>query len=168
VKWLRKVGLYLGHVATALIGTAIIASPMWKLHRPRSVSGALWQDIVTGFVCAAFLRLIATKISRERLGVWVWVAIVPFFILHIVSTLAGGSADSVLAPAHDIWARIFGFDCIDERYVGQCGNFFEFTVPLVRTVAYSLGAVIGFQAFVPSPQGETASSPGREPGVSEH
>jgi hypothetical protein len=158
MKLLRNIGLYLGHLLTALIGTAIITSPIWKLHRPSTVYGCLWQEIITGFTCAGLLGLTAARISKSRMGAWVWVAGTSFFMLHVISTLSNGSQGSVLAAVPSMWARIFGFDCLNERYVGRCWNFFKFTVPLVRTVAYSLGAFIASRAFAAGPQGHDVSA----------
>jgi hypothetical protein len=140
VKWLRNVGLYLGHLLTALIGTAFFTTAISRLHHPTTVLQALWQETIVGFICAGLLGFAASKISSARLALWVWLAVAPFFMFHVLSTLFHGSQISVLTKNEDLWSRIFGFDCLAEHYVGRCLDFFEFTVPMDRTAAYSLGA----------------------------
>ncbi len=86
---------------------------------------------------------------------WVWVAVAPFFLFHVASVLSVEHHGSVLAEAHGVWAQIFGFECVDESSVGYCRNFFAYTVPFVRVLAYSTGSVVGTRLFTASPKGES-------------
>ena len=159
MKLLRNIGLYVGHLLTALIGTAIFVTAIVKLHRPTSVLAVLRREVVAGFICAAILGFIASKIAKNSVGVWVWAAIAPFFVFHALSTVFVGSQTSVLGAPRSLWAAIFGFDCLDARYAGQCRNFFALTVPMVRTVAYSLGACLGVHLLVFDTEGNTGPLP---------
>lgn len=143
MKLIRNVGLYLGHLLTALIGTAIVTTPLWKIHRSTSVAGVLWQEVIMSICCAGLIGFGAYMGWRSKVGAWIWIVPTAWFAFHALSVVSLKQSQSVLAQTGGLWAQIFGFDCTDQAAVTYCRNFFEFTVAFVRSLAYSLGTLVG-------------------------
>jgi hypothetical protein len=144
MRLIRNVGLYLGHLLNALIGTAIVTTPIWKFNHPASVAGILWQETIISICCAALIGFGVYMWRRSKIGAWIWTLPTVWFAFHALSVLSLAHSQSVLVPTGGLWPQIFGFDCTDKAAVTYCRNFFEFTVAFVRSVAYSLGTVGGF------------------------
>ena len=156
LKLLRRAGIFLGHLLVALIGTAVLSTEIVKAHRPASVAGILWEEFIVSICCAGLIGFGMYRTWRSKTGAWVWTLPTAFFAFHAFSVLSLAHGQSVLAETRGVWSQIFGFNCIDQIAVTHCRDFFEFTVAFIRSVAYSLGSLVGiyFANPIPSPIGK--------------
>ena len=147
MRLIRNIGLYLGHMLTALIGTAILSTPIEKMSRSTSVAGILWKELILSIVCAGLIGFLVYRTWRSRIGIWVWILPAGWLALHILSSLT--HPHSALTQSGGLWAQIFGFDCIERLAETRCRDFFLFTVPFIRSISYSLGTLVGIRLVRP-------------------
>ncbi len=139
MKLLRNIGLYLGHLLTAVFGTAILTIGLGKLFHPASIVGVIWKEWILDILLAGLLGILAYRISRSRLGLLVWILPAIWFglrLLFIVPVVHGSHGQLSL------WYETSGQDCVHRITDYGCANFFVFTVPLLRSVAYAVGTLL--------------------------
>jgi hypothetical protein len=126
---------FFANVAGAVLGTAIIESPIslslkMVTHSPASFVIREW--ICSG-ILAALLGALAQRRWTSSTARWVWVGGVMWFLL-------GGAGHQT----GDAWRVFSGIACAEHRGF-PCTVFWAFTVPLIRTVAYSTAALISLR-----------------------
>ncbi len=156
MKLLRDIGLYLGHLLTAVFGTAILTIGLGRLFHPAAIIGVLWKEWILDILLAGLLGILASRISRSRLALWVWILPAVWFGLRLLS---------IVPVIHSrqgqisLWYEISGQDCVHRITDYGCVNFFTFTIPLLRSAAYSLGASIAL-VFHRAHEAKLSSAPG--------
>lgn len=168
MKLVRNVGLYLGHLATAVIGTAILSTGFAKLFHPTTVIGVIWKQWMLDIALAGLLGLLAYRISRSRLGAWVWVLPTIWFGLRVLSLVPTVHIMGTHPNNPSLWYEISGQDCVNRISDSGCINFFAFTIPFIRSVAYSIATLIAARlmkaepsSLVEAPSEERTASSGR-------
>ena len=145
MKLLRSIGLYLGHLLTALIGTAILRFPLEKILRQRSISGVIWREWILSIVCAGLIGFLTYRTWRSKIGMWVWALPTAWFGFGVLMLLGTIHAQSALSPNHGLWYEISGQSCAAGMVEIGCRVFFLCTIPLLRSTGYSVGTLIGWR-----------------------
>ncbi len=155
---LRKFVFFLiVNVVIAVLGTAIPETIVGKLlFRPHSLSGVLWKAWTLNIVCAGCLGLAVHRIWKTSAAKWTWVLPSLWFLIRIVPALLSTTNQSVFAANNGTWFQFSGLGCGNGIRPLECKNFFLFTIPFVRAVAYSLGS--GISGWMDSRTTNTASS----------
>jgi hypothetical protein len=145
MKLIRNIGLYLGHLLTAVFGTAILSTGFGRLFHPTSIMGVIWKEWILDILLAGLLGILAYRISRSKVAVWIWILPTVWLglrLLSLVSTL-GGRGQTAL------WYEVSGGDCVHGIRDMGCANFFLFAIPFIRLLAYSIGALTAMQFAQP-------------------
>ena len=139
---LRKVGVFLGHLLVAWLGTAILTAPIAMAYHPASVAGVLWRELILSVFGGGLIGFGMYRTWRSKIGLWSWTLPTVLFAFHALSVWLINS-QSALVPTSGLWYRMFGFNCVNQVSGMRCVPFFIFTIPLVRALAYSLGTLVG-------------------------
>ena len=162
MRLLRNIALYCGHLFVAVIGTAIITVSLGKLLHARSISGTIAKEWVLSIVCAAVVGLLMYRTWRWRPAIWAWIVPAVWFLFGFLMILPMAHRQSVLWTGGGVWYEVSGSACVNGVRDRGCMMFFLFTIPFIRSVAYSLGTVAGFGLFAGHNQLNTKSEPAAE------
>ena len=137
VRSLKFVAALVVHTASAVIGTAVLESEIWRLFPSHSLAGVLWKEWLLGFACSGIIGFFVWR-AWSSAATWAWLLPGLWFLLGLIllhnpnsGAFAGGT----------LWDRLSGIACNNKSPVG-CRSFFAFTVPFIRGVSYSLGAYV--------------------------
>lgn len=134
-------GILILHTLVALIGTAILENTVWTVFRPQSLSAFLWKEWILSLLCAALVGFLMWRTWRGSAAMWVWLLTGSWFVLRFVLSLPASHGSSVLAGG-GLWDQFSGSACDGGIRTVGCRNFFVFTIPFARGVAYSVGALL--------------------------
>jgi hypothetical protein len=133
-KILGGAGAFVLNLVAAILGTAVIASPIWSwLSHARSVSAIEEREWLLSATIAALLGFFVCQRWPMRIAAWVWTLPVAWFALGFLAYQAPRSALLSSRSEH-----FFAPNCLN--YTSRCRDFIVFTIPAVRAAAYSLGA----------------------------
>lgn len=144
VQSIKNVAILLGHTVVAVIGTALVTDVLWKLFRTHSVGGVIRKELILSFICSSAIGFLMYGMCRSRLGIWAWVLPTMWFALGMLSLL----------PSGGLWDQLSGADCVNGP--NACRYFFLFTVPFVRSIAYSVGTLVGLRVLPTRTSNEAA------------
>jgi hypothetical protein len=99
----------------------------------------IWKEWILDILLAGLLGILAYRISRSKVAVWIWILPMVWFglrLLSLVPTLGGRGQPG-------LWYEVSGEDCVHGMTDMGCANFFLFTIPFIRSLAYSFGTLIG-------------------------
>jgi len=139
LKGLRFCGALILHTIVALFGTAVLETAIGKAFRPHSLAAVLWKEWTLSLLCAGFIGFFMWRTWRLGAATWVWVLPGVWFGLRFVLALFASHSPSALVGG-GLWGQFSGAACDGGLRVLGCRNFFVFTIPFVRGVAYSVGA----------------------------
>jgi hypothetical protein len=149
IKALRTVGVFIAHLIAAILGTAMVESPLWAvLGRPRSLAGIEAKTWATSLAIATLLGFYICKFRPGKSATWVWLIPGTIFALRVVlygSRPTGSLAKHFLAP-----------NCIDNPR--ECQDFLVFTISAARAFAYSAGAWASMRLQNSVPKTDTATT----------
>lgn len=163
MKLLRNIGLYLGHLLTAVVGTAILTTPLERLFRGRTITGVVIREWILGIVCAGVIGFLIHRTWRSRIGLWIWILAALWFACGLLLRVPSANSQSVFSPGGGIWFEMSGLACHGGLSEMGCRNFFLFTIPLLRAVGYALGTLVGIHLLSRRPD-ETSSAADGSPG----
>jgi hypothetical protein len=147
---LKRTGIFLGHIVVAVFGTAVLSVPIEKAHRAASIESWIGREVVLSVVCAGVIGFGMGRTWKSAIGLWTWTLPTAIFSLRAMSIVTFSHSGSVLLASGGFWPRIFGVDCLHQVPVARClAGFFLLTIPFLRSVAYSLGTLIGMRFAVP-------------------
>ncbi len=118
----------------AVFGTAAVDAIFSRLYRPHSGTTAIVKAWSLDSTVAAVLGLILRYSRKDRMGTWAW--LIPTTILICKALSYTSSFDA-------FFAHFSGRDCGIELQGISCTDFFIFTIPFIRGVAYSLASRLG-------------------------
>lgn len=122
-------GLLLLNVVVAVIGTAVLEATLGRIIPAHTVTAIFWKEIAVSVACATLVGFGMWRTWRSEAAKWTWVVPLLWFAFGL-SVFAG----------HGIWGPLsFGSA---NNVAAEIRSFFLFTIPLVRAVAYSVGAYI--------------------------
>ena len=128
-------GLLLINVVVAIIGTAILETSIGRLFPAHSVVTVLWKEWILSLTCAASIGFWMWHRWRSDAAKWTWVLPAVWFGVKFLLAIGSGA----------VGFQFFGTGWADGNRLARW-NFSLFTIPVVRGVAYSLGAYLA--AFV--------------------
>jgi hypothetical protein len=132
LSYLKFVGSLLINLAAAVIGTVILDAEVRKLIPTYTVAGVIWKEIILSIVCAAFIGFFMWRTWRSSAAKWIWVLAAPWFVFGYLT----------IARSANVWGRLSGLSSESVLSAPDVRTFFAFTIPLIRAIAYSLGAYI--------------------------
>ena len=130
---LRFCGLLLLNAAVALFGSAIFETTVGKLIPAHSLNAVLWKQWTLSIMCAAFIGFGMWWRWRSSAVKWTWVLTSVWFAFRFLP--------AAIASGH-LWFQFSGTGCGESVGPLECLNFFVFTIPFIRGIAYSLGAYV--------------------------
>jgi hypothetical protein len=131
---LKSLGLLVVNTVVAVIGTAILTTAFGKVFHGHSLSAILWREYVLSISCAAFIGFGMWRTWRSHLAFWTWVLPILWFAAKFLLAIRTGS----------LLFQFSGEACVEGVRPIGCINWFVFTIPLIRSVSYSLGAYASF------------------------
>src|SRR5579872_314619 len=140
VRSLKFSGLVLVNLAIAVIGTAILETGVWRMLPTSTVGAIVWKEITLSIVCAAFIGFFMWRTWRSSAAKWTWIPAALWFAFGYLSIAGNGGA----------WGRLSGFSSGSVLAVPDVRTFLAFTVPLIRTFSYSVGASISSVVYRPT------------------
>jgi hypothetical protein len=134
----RVAGGFTLNLLIAVVGTTAVESPIWsawsQIFRAQSMTTRDMREWLLSLAIAALLGFFIGK-RRPSTAIWVWTMPVLFFGLGALVYSAKPST-SVLTDI-SFAEHFFHPNCFAKRF--ECRDFYIFTIPAVRTVAYSCG-----------------------------
>lgn len=126
----RRCAAFLANVLAAFIGTTVLESPISPLVKvfAHSAASMVIREWICSIALAALIGFSAQRRWKTNSARWIWVAGVLW--------LAFG-----LTQFGDPWLTFSGIRCAEFRGY-PCIAFWNFTVPLIRTIAYSIAAFL--------------------------
>ena len=130
LKALKFFGLLVVNIVVALIGTAILTTGIGKVFHGHSLGAILWMEWSLSIGCAAFIGVGMWRTWHSHVAYWTWVRPTLWFGVKFLLAIGKGS----------LLFQFSGGACVEGvRSIG-CINWFVFTLPLIRSIFYSLGA----------------------------
>ena len=126
---LRFFGLMLLNVLVAVVGTAVLDTPISRTIPPHTILAVFWKETTLSLICATLIGFGMWRTWRSQAAKWTWVLPLFWFAFGLLAVAGHG----VMGP---LWVRSGG------DVAAQMRSFFAFTIPLIRAVAYSVGAYI--------------------------
>ena len=136
---LRAAGNFLLNLTIAILGTTAVESAIWSIvSQVFPVHSEPARAMREWFLSVTVAALLGFFIGRRRssTAIWVWTLPVVFFGLGVLLYCARPS-ESVLVGGN-FAEHFFSPNCLAKRF--ECRDFYLFTVPAIRAVAYSCGA----------------------------
>jgi len=124
------------NVIISLIGTALLDTALRRTIPSHSVAAILWKEAILSIICATGIGFSVWRVWRNSAAKWTWVLPAAWFIVGLLATAGRG----------DLFGRMFGFGSASFGDA-EVRSFFVFTVPLIRGIFYSLGALISSSVF---------------------
>jgi len=131
IKSVRTSGVFLLSLIEAVLGTAVVETslyPLFPVNTPRAL--LLKEDLLSAAVAFALGCFVYKWQPPSK---WVWVAGFFWFGLGALLVLARGSTT--------IYQELSGIGCVYNVTNDSCSNYFLFTVPSLRAVSFSAGAL---------------------------
>ena len=129
---LRFCGLLILNVCVAVFGTGVLESAIGNWYHPGSVSGIVLKTWCLSVLCAAAIGFSMWRTWTASATKWTWLLPSIWFVLRAMTLLTRGR----------LWAGLSGAGCQNGTHDPGCLNFFVFTIPFVRGLAYSVGAYL--------------------------
>jgi hypothetical protein len=117
----------------AVFGTGIIEFPLARILHSHSGGEVILREWIASLILAGPLGFLMQRSWKTGAAKWSWIIPTIFFFFGILIHIAMGRSVS----------RFSGYDCAVRLNRLSCRDFFLFTVPLARGVAYSFGAILG-------------------------
>ena len=129
-------GILILNIFVELLGTELLVTEIGAMFHPQSIADVLWKTWSLNLLGAASIGFFMWRTWKTEATKWTWVLSALWFGLSFVTFKGNGG----------IWSHFSGADCVGGVRSSGCTDFFAFTVPLVRGVAYSIGA--GFSSML--------------------
>ena len=137
---LRTSGTLLGHLLTAVIGTAIIESGFWAILQSKGISVMVLKAYLFSITIPFGLGFLVSWKRRSRSANWVWVVGLCWFGSRAISYWIDQGSYRLLGVSHSVFWEMSGVGCT--MNTAACWDFIGATIPSMRTFSYSAGAWI--------------------------
>ena len=135
----RNAGMFLLHTLIAVLGAAVVESPLHRIIHARTGPDVVLHAIGFSVLLPAVIAYFMFDGLRSSTAKWVWVLPSLLFAFGVL-VFSGTHTSSILGES--MWARFSGHTCGVTLQRGPCQYFFIFTIPFVRSISYSTGASI--------------------------
>jgi hypothetical protein len=142
---LRSLGMFTLNSLLALLGPNLVEAPLDKVIRFRLGVGVISTSWVFSILCAGLTAFFLSRAFRNT-AKWVWLLPTLWFGIFGMGRSYG---QTVLGET--IWTHFSGISCSKTPGLGTCRDFFAFTIPAVRGISYSAGALLSSHIHRRSP-----------------
>jgi hypothetical protein len=156
---LRSFAMFLVDTLAAVIGTAILDTTFYKMIPVHSIAGVIRKEWILSILCASFIGFFMYRTWKSDTSKWTWTLPTMWLIFGCFVALGSTHEHSVLSGSSSalgsFWAQLSGTECDGGLHASGCSNFFVFTIPFIRALSYSAGALVssrlyGSQSQLPS------------------
>jgi hypothetical protein len=139
-KVVRQIVAFLLNFLVASLGTQLLTAPFDRALRSADVFYLIVSNDVLSGVAAFGLGWFVYRTRKSAEAKWIWVAGLCLFSYGAIHFALGQSSFSVLQPhqGHSLSWEMSGFGCRSD--VESCRDWGLYTLQLLRTLSYSLGA----------------------------
>ena len=136
---IKSAGRFVGNLLTALFGTSVIVSELYRMIPVSTRAGTLRKEVFLSAVVAFVLGYLVYYKWKLRSAQWIAVAGLCWFGWGALHFWLGQRDLRVVNGSHSILWEMAGVGCSDYDYQ-SCSDLLTFTDTFVRTVFYSAGA----------------------------
>ena len=136
-------------ICAAVFGTGILSVTVGRLFHPKYIIGYVEREWCLSVVVGIAIGLLTYSQLKWKPAVWVWVVPALWFAFGAIILSRSLSSQSVIGSTGGFWYKISGSSCVNGLTDLGCRMFFLCMLPLVRSVAYSLGTLAGSRLFSP-------------------
>jgi len=123
---------YIINLLAAVFGTVVVESSLWFLFHSMKPREMIIAEDATS-VTIAFLTGCVTYLRwRPVAAKWIWVAGLCWF---------SARAALVVISERSFRSEFSGIGCLNGLTTSECVSWFEFTLPFLRTLFYSIGSI---------------------------
>jgi hypothetical protein len=152
------------NIFIAVLGTAALEAEIGSVVHPRSIAGLLWKWWDLDLFCAALIGSLVWRKWKAKASMWTWAVPAVWFGFRFLFALMVHQQQSVLVSGHGVWHQFSGADCQNGYRLGsRCVNYWAFTAPFVRALAYSIGAYLSSKIVRNAQHEHSAILPGSQP-----
>jgi len=138
LKWLRVVGVSFLDALAAVIGTSVIAQE-FHFH-PSTLLGMMVLSEIRSAIIALALGFVVYYVWRTKSSRWVWVLGLVWFVYGAVAYWNSQHYLRIVRSSHSIFWDMSGIGAARNRDIRSVDDFLVYTIPLIRTACYSIGA----------------------------
>jgi len=132
VAGIRNTLVWFLNLIVALFGTAVVETPLSRLFHPHTISDVIVRTYALSALIAFVLGFFVYRQWKSSMAKWVSLGGLCWLFYGMFLSIGRGT----------LWGQLSGTACEYGLQATGCRNFFVFTLPAVRTVLYSLGALL--------------------------
>jgi hypothetical protein len=133
IKRIRTWAVVIGNTLVAVLGTAVLESPLARIVHPHTGVGVIWREWITSIIIAGALGFAVQRYWKNGGARWSWILPSVFFVPVMVFVGLGSG---------HVAARLSGRECAAELGGPGCWVYLMCTIPFVRGIAYSAAAAL--------------------------
>jgi hypothetical protein len=137
-RFFRAAGVFILDLVGAVIVPAILEGTVWRIVPVHSPQAVIVKEWCFDLIVAAFMGFMMYRAWRSATSKWAWTLPALWFAFRAVPYAARVHA-SVLSENQSFFSQFFGGSCAAQEM--DCRNFFAFSMPLIRSISYSLAAL---------------------------
>ncbi len=142
---LKTLGMFSLDVLVVTIGTAVVESPITRLIKTHSIAQVLCKESILSVLIATLLGFGMYRTWRSRTAKYVWVVTTAWFLLGTALYFGSLHGQVRVFAQPTFWLQFSGAACDTDSF--SCVSFFVFTIPLIRSIGYSAGAVLSSRLY---------------------
>jgi hypothetical protein len=145
---LRAAGLFVLDLLGAVIVPAIFEGEIWRLVHVHSPWAVIVKEWCFDLTVAAFMGFMMFRAWRSETSKWAWTLPALWFAFRAIPYAARVHPSSIFSANQSFLAHFFGGSCTSQEM--DCRDFFAFSVPLMRSISYSLAALFASRLLKPA------------------
>ena len=138
-KLFRYSGIYLLNLFLAFFGATSLEEPLYGVFHWKAPTAILMKEYVLSGGISFALGYFVYHRWRTAPSRWLWVAGVLWLGLAAVLVLGGRSVFDGMAST--IYRGMSGIGCVPDVGSIDCANYFNYMMPSLRVIWYSMGAL---------------------------
>jgi len=142
---LRAAGIFILDLLGAVLVPAILESTIWRILPVHTALGIVVKQWCFDVTVAAFMGFMMYRSWRSATSKWAWILPALWFAFRALPYAA--HEQGVLSASGGFWAHFSGASCAAQ--MSNCPDFLVFSVPLIRSVAYSASAWLASRILKP-------------------
>jgi hypothetical protein len=128
----RNALVWLLNVVVAVFGTAIVETPFSRLFHPHSMAWVLIKGDTFSAIIAFALGFFVYRQWKPAMARWVGGGGILWLVIGVILSFNQGT----------LWEQMSGTECAFGLIASGCWHWFFFTLPALRMVLYSFGALL--------------------------
>lgn len=138
-KLARVAGMFLLNLLQAILGTTILELPLYGLFRWKTPEAFFLREYVLSAAVSFAIGYLVYHHWQSASSKWLWLAGLAW--LGLGAFLIMTSASVLDGAGRTIYEDMSGISCVSDPRSTRCANYFNYTVPSLRVVWFSLGAL---------------------------